>query len=69
MGKPKPIDIPKTLARVRRTLQKVLDDPRATYELDSIYPAGTSESIEEIIDGLDYIIDYINDPRSYTSPG
>lgn len=66
MGKPKPIDIPKTLMRVRRTLQKVLDDSRATYELDTIYPVGVTESIEETIEGLDNIIEYINDPRSYT---
>lgn len=66
MGKPKPIDIPKTLMRVRRTLQKVLDDPRAAYELDTIYPAGVTESIEETVEGLDNIIEYINDPRSYT---
>ena len=66
MCNPKPIDIPKTLMRVRRTLQKVLDDPRATYELDTIYPVGVTESIEETIEGLDNIIEYVEDPRSYT---
>ena len=66
MGKPRPIDIPRTLARVKNTLQNVLDDPRATYELDTIYPVGVTESIEETIEGLENIIEHINDPRSYT---